>query len=110
MSGLRDRLLATVGQRRYLDETVEGIGPVRFQSLSERERSEFERIIDAKPEESRAYLLTRTLVDGEGKRVFADDELSLILELDAAVSTVLGGIAMKHISPSAVDLGDEVKN
>lgn len=110
MSGARDSILATVGRRRYLEDNVEGIGPVRFQSFSERERSEFERIIDTKPEESRAYLLVKTLVDAEGKRLFADNETSLILELDAAVTTTLGAIALGHISPSAIDLGDSIKN
>lgn len=107
---LRDSLLATVGRRRYAEHEIEGLGLVRVQSLTERERSEFERLADTKPEEARAFLITRALVDEEGRRLLSDTDVANVLEMDSAVTIAIGALVLRHSMPRALPIEDEIKN
>lgn len=95
--------------RRYKDVPLSDGGIVRLQSLTDLERMEWNQELfdtDGKPIVERwkyqtAKLLVRVIVDGEGKRVFADHEWESILDMDSLDTDVLGDEARKHIG--AVD-------
>lgn len=110
MSSLRDNLLSTVGRRRYAEHEIDGVGRVRLQSITEKERSEFERLADTKPDEARAYLIVRSLVDADGLRVFADEDVKTVQEMDSAVTIALGSFVLRHTMPGALPIEDAIKN
>ena len=95
--------------RRYKDVLLSDGGIVRLQSLTDLERMEWNQELfdsDGKPVVERwkyqtAKLLVRVIVDGEGKRVFADHEWESILDMDSLDTDLLGDESRKHIG--AVD-------
>jgi tRNA A37 N6-isopentenylltransferase MiaA len=89
---LRDRLVESI-RRRYLEVEIDGLGTVRLQSLSE---GDYSRVEDAKPEDRRPLLVARTLVDSAGDRLFADEDVDTISEMDFAVVHAIAERAMLH--------------
>lgn len=99
----RDGLLRPL-ERRYRDVVLPGGLTARLQSLSERERSEWDAgNEDAKgnwspprAKEGRRRLLTMALVDGEGKRLLDPLDVQALEELDAVTMRVLWEAAVEH--------------
>lgn len=91
----RDELSRFCGVRRYAEAPVPGLGTFRLQSLTEGERA---AIYAASASDGKLYarLLVATLVDEEGRRLFADEQLDAVLALDTAVSIPLSEAAEAH--------------
>ncbi len=87
--------------RRYTTVKVDGL-EFTFQSLSEAEKSNFEKQVLNKDgnvkDNSRRLLLIATLVDGETHKPLLDDyDIGELGELDGAVTSQLFDVAMAHV-------------
>lgn len=109
MAKTREDLLA-LAKRRYVE--VDGF---RLQSLTELELSNLQSLWTERYSKSktidmrmRRELIAVCLVDDEGKRLFQNDEVSLLGEIDASVVNHLYSEARKH---NRMDEGsDEVES
>lgn len=96
-------------ERRYKDVPLHDGSKVRLQSLTDLERMEWNQELfdeDGKPvaqnwKYQTAKLLVRTIVDGDGNRVFSDEDWELLLDIDSLDTDTLGDEAREHIG--AVD-------
>lgn len=109
MSGLETRS-ALLGKRsrRYLEVDITGLGPVRIQSLSERERAELEVKAMSDTSQFRANLIALTLVDEDGARLFADSDVDSILEVDSSLTGELAAHINEHCEVPRTE--ESVKN
>lgn len=96
MPSVRDKMLAS-RSRRYEQAHCEGLGWVRVQSLSELERAKVERAAGQDVTRLRATLIAMSVVDVEGHRLFSDDEVDAILDMDSRITLALSDIVMEHI-------------
>lgn len=108
MSDIRDRLLGSV-KRRYSTAEVAGLGLVRMQSLTELERAQIEQVASTDVTRMRAQLIALSLVDDEGHRLFADQEVETILKMDSRLTGELSTAVMLHVGRQDTT-EDEVKN
>ena len=101
MSAATKEKLFKCKSRRYTTVKVGGL-EFTFQSLSEAEKSNFEKQVLNKDgnvkDNSRRLLLIATLVDGETHKPLLDDyDLGELGELDGAVTSQLFDAAMSHV-------------
>ena len=94
----REQLLGLT-KRRYTDISC-GEMTFRLQSLTEAEKSRFEKSIltskGAIKDDARRRLLIVTLVDSDGNRLLTDADMRKLSELDGKVSQKLAAAAMEH--------------
>jgi hypothetical protein len=114
----KEQLLSFGRNRRFLEEDVPGLGRVRFRSLTERERSEYELSIytsTGKPSpermlSARLRLLAATLCDHEGNLLFGSgDELLQVAGNDGRGWNDLYELAAKHVGIKSGETEDLVK-
>ena len=77
-------------------------------SMSERQRAYCEKITRKNPEHLNAALIVQTLCDEDGNRLFSDEELDVVLELDSRYTAILAEAAADHCS--GADLEAVIKN
>ena len=88
-------------RRRFITKEVAGL-TFCFQSLTEAEKSRFEKTVLNKSgnvkDDSRRRLLVATLVDEKSKEpLLTDDDLSELGQLDGALTSQLFDVAMRHV-------------
>lgn len=114
----REQLLGMT-KRRYMEVAPQGGGAVfRIQSLTERERSEFELAILAGKKsvgqdamlEARRRLVALALVDGDGKPLLGPSDVGVLAEVDSVVMSELFDAVMVHCGFKKADVDDLVKN
>lgn len=112
----RDLLLKQCA-RRYDVAECDGF-EVRIQSLTEREKSQYEgetlnrkgvlqkdRLIDA-----RLRLIVLCAVDGDGKPLFTNADLPELMKLDSAITGAIHDKISKHLKSDPEDIEGLVKN
>jgi hypothetical protein len=108
----REQLLGLT-KRRYTDISC-GEMTFRLQSLTEAEKSRFEKSIltskGAIKDDARRRLLIVTLVDSDGNRLLTDADMRKLSELDGKVSQKLAAAAMEHTGFTESDMDDLEKN
>ena len=105
-NGYADKASILRCERRYRDvETPAGV--VRIRSFTARERGVIEQ---EKPEQMRARLVVLGVVDKEGNRIFADENLDAVLESDSAVVAAISDAIIDHIGISEADVEGIEKN
>ena len=104
---IRDALLASC-KRRYTEETIEGLGTVRLQSLTELERAKVEVAARDNASVLRGMLIAMSLVDDEGNRLFGDGEVDTILAMDSRLTLRVSDVVLAHIGKDKTE--DAVKN
>lgn len=107
-NNVRDRLLATC-KRRYSTATIDGIGEVRLQSLSELERAKVEVASKNDQFKLRALLIAVSLVDVDGNRLFSDDDVDSVLSMDSRITLRLSDAVLEHIGRDD-EAGSQLKN
>jgi hypothetical protein len=117
----KDKLLA-MAKRRYREVQLPdhlGSDVARIQSLTEREKSDYEASLfkpgSMKPirdmlASARRRLLILTLVDDQNERLLGDADEPSLLEMDGAVSSYLYDAATEHCGFQKGDVEDAVKN
>lgn len=115
----RDQLLSPTPKRRYREETLPVSGlKIRIQSLTERERSEFERsnlgkngqANVAKLETIRRRLAILCLVDQAGNRLLNADDVGNLANWDSADMEALSDACAAHLGMKPEDLESIAKN
>lgn len=115
----REELLRPAARRRYRDETLPISGlAVRIQSLTERERSEFERSNLGKNGQTNVARLTTVrrrlailcLVDQAGNRLLHDRDVDVLADWDSADMEALSDACVSHLGMKAEDLESIAKN
>ena len=101
----REQLL-TCTKRRYMICQTRGGQRVRLQSLSDRERSEYEAdylyqdrtdaAAQERVKEGRRRLIVLCAVDAEGRRVFSDPDVAAMEEVDGAETSDIYDDAWQH--------------
>ena len=96
----REKLFSCT-RRRFVTKEVAGL-TFCFQSLTEAEKSRFEKTVLNKSvnvkDDSRRRLLVATLVDEKSKEpLLTDDDLSELGQLDGALTSQLFDVAMSHV-------------
>jgi len=99
--------------RRYTEVAIDGVR-YRFQSLNERERSEYDsRVVEKtgtidikKVAQQKRRLIVATLVDKDGTRMLTDKDLPALEELDGKLTSALYDAAAEHCG-IAKGKGDE---
>lgn len=121
MTTARDALLAR-NKRRYMDSAVDIDGTrVRWQNLSELEKSAFEAVAQspdkAKARSARVNLRLRVIiacaVDAAGNRLFCDADLPSMQGIDGDTVQALAEEAMAHVGWTEADaenMEDVIKN
>lgn len=107
-SDIRDKLLGSV-KRRYSTADIAGLGQVRMQSLTELERAQIEQVATTDVTRMRAHLIALSLVDDDGNRLFADQEVETILKMDSRLTGDLSTAVMLHVGRQDAT-EDAVKN
>ena len=72
-------------KRRYANLDVPGVGMIRVQSMTERERAAIEQAIIKGDTAGtmRARVLAACMVDEDGRKIWGDHELETISEMDS---------------------------
>ncbi len=101
---IRETLLAAP-QRRYHEETIDGVGPIRCQSLSAAEASQLEASYvgdsgfdPAKFAKRKPLVIALSLVDDAGNREFSDEDIEDIAQQDAAIIDAIYEVCERHIN------------
>lgn len=94
--------------RRQADVEISGVGIVRLQSLTEKERAQILAKGTESPETVDARVIAATVIDERGYRIWSDDQLDQILSLDASVTMELRSAIDKHIAGRTIE--DHGKN
>lgn len=83
--------------RRFRTFEVPGLGTLRVQSLTERERSIVESLIAGDHKLIKSALVQASLVDDDGSRVYGDgpEDLAEIQSLDSSIVDRIAGEAMR---------------
>ena len=107
----REEFTRTLSGRRFAVLTLPVSGlTVRLQSLTERERSEFESLpfdddneLDHDQLKAQGReLVVRVLVDDQGVRMFKDDDAHLLEDLDGADIAAIVTTAREHVGLNRV--------
>ncbi len=112
----REAILAKA-KRRFKEFSFDG-ETYRMQSLTERERSQYELqlqdkkggVTNSSVEKMRRLLVAKTLVDKDGQRLFSDEEESLLADVDGRMMAILYDQAWKHCGYDKDELEDHLKN
>jgi len=109
----REKLLAKTA-RRYVEVILDG-DTYRIQSLSEKERCDYELSLQDKKgkftaDKLRRMLLVKTLVDSNGARLLQDSDEALLREVDGRTIGVLYDRAKKHCGYDDDELEAITKN
>ena len=113
----KDLFLAKA-KRRYVEFQFEG-EVYRLQSMTERERAQYElqlqdkksgKATDASIEKMRRLFVAKTLVDHAGNRLFNDDEAEQLGEVDGRVMGLLYERAQKHCGYDSSEIEELAKN
>ena len=96
----REKLFSCT-RRRFVTKELAGL-TFCFQSLTEAEKSRFEKTVLNKSgnvkDDSRRRFLVATLVDEKSKEpLLTDDDLSELGQLDGALTSQLFDVAMSHV-------------
>ena len=105
--------LLELPKRRYRDVELPKYGQARIQSLTELERSMIELAIladEAAKVTLKARWVAAAVVDGEGRRIFADQDVPAIMEMDSAVINVLVDAIVDHANVTNDDREQLAKN
>lgn len=94
------KLILSFNQRRYTTCSIANVGEFRIQSLTERERSHMESL---DPCDFKAYLIQQCVVDADGQRVFSEDDLDRIKDVDSCVTNALVDCILEHLGVNALD-------
>lgn len=101
--------------RRYRDvELPDGV--CRLQSLTERERAEFELVVEKSQKDRetkrrlKAYLIAACLVDESGEKLFQPAEVDSLLSLDSLLTAKLFDACVEHCGFSKEDRDNVEKN
>jgi hypothetical protein len=115
----RDALIQLC-QRRYAEIELSDVGVVvRIQSLSEKEKSDYETVLISKNgrgilkdrlADATRRLIALCVVDENDKRVFTDNDLSVISSMDAAVASRIYDACQEHCGFNRGDIEGAVKN
>lgn len=106
-------------QRRYKMVPLPGGDLARIQSLTEREKSEYEcsvlssrsgRAIRSRMASATRALIILCLVDGNGNRLLGDEDHDKLSQVDGAVTAAIYTAASEHCGFSADDIESLVKN
>lgn len=97
MGLLTKESLAQTAERRYTEVPILGCGTARFQSLTASEMRDFENFFNDRKGDPimgrvrriKEVLVARSLVDGQGKRVFTDEDALNGMEMDGAARSKL---------------------
>lgn len=98
-------LFAKGKARRFGTYPVPGLGTVRVQSLSERERAGIERAVQGGSSLYRPHMIALAVVDDEGRRVFTDDDVTDLAEVDSRLVLALAEVVATHVGP--IELTEE---
>lgn len=81
----------------------------RLRSITEAERQYYRRVLceEETPERNQLALVAFTAVDSDGALLFQPDDVSLLEQLDSAVTTRLYQAALEHCT---FESGDELGN
>lgn len=115
-----DQLQAAAGRRRY-GETILPVGGlrVRFQSWKEAELASYDTEVMSRTgrelrkdrvEDATRRFLVRSLVDGNGNRLYRDDQADLLKEWDTANTQHLYEQVRQFVGLDRDHIGDLVKN
>ena len=115
----RDQLVALC-QRRYIEiEIPEANLNVRLQSLSEKEKSDYETkliskngrgILKDRLADATRRLICLCVVDENGNRLFQDSDLDVIANMDSFVSSRIYEACQEHCGFNKTDIETAVKN
>ena len=117
-NGFADRAsLLGAKARRYTEAEILG-KKYRFQSLNEREKSEYDarpldksgNIDQKKVSQQKRRLIVATLVDGAGTRILTDADLPLLEEIDGAITGALYDAAHAHCGIGKDGVAEQQKN
>lgn len=120
----RDQLLsATTAKRRYRTVILPAAGlAVRIQSLTEGELSEYQssalrfgsdgnpKVVRARLLDANCRLIALCVVDGDGRRLFTDEDFILIRQWDAKDAQLLYQACAIHCGINTGDIEELVKN
>lgn len=105
--------LFAFSSRRYRTEKIGGL-EFTFQSLTEAEKSNFEKNVlnkaGAVRDDSRRRLLVATLVDADKKPLLSSSDIDSLGDLDGAVTARLFEVAMSHTGFSEDEIESLEKN
>lgn len=112
----RNELLTPV--RRMYQNVETPIGTVRIQSVSERERSQFEQdTLDRNGRVTKRGMMTvkprliiMCAVDGDGQKIFTSADIEGLMELDSITSNLIADACQKLCGITETDLEDLEKN
>jgi hypothetical protein len=105
-------------KRRYVEVLYDG-ECYRLQSLTERERAQYElqlqdkklgRATDASIEKMRRLFVAKTLVDEAGSRLFSDEESEQLGEVDGRIMGLLYERAQRHCGYDSKEIEELAKN
>lgn len=116
----RDSLLSKRHQRRYAEETVDG-QVFRLRSLNALESNTIQaRVLVEDDEDDRVReiatvncrLIAQCVVDGNNDRIFTDEDIDSLAELDSAFIERLAKACRKHtdFDPGAVEKAEKNSN
>lgn len=107
-------------KRRYVEvEIPELEATVRIQSLSEKEKSDYETrliskngrgILKDRLADATRRLIALCVVDQNGSRLFSNNDLSVIAEMDSFVSSRIYEACQEHCGFNKQDIETAVKN
>lgn len=114
----REQLLGATA-RRYIQFPVPGLsGEVRIQSLTEKEKAEWEAstldkngvVSKDKLKASRRKLVAMVVVDAEGKLVLTDDDVKALEAIDGNITNAIQFQAQAHCGIGSATLEEARKN
>lgn len=113
----REQLLGAT-KRRYRLVNVPDLGEFRIQSLTERERSNYEAslldrkggVVKDRMLSSRRRLIALTLVDDVGNRLLGEADVDKLEDLDSGVTVLLWEAARDHCGFTDQDIEEAVGN
>jgi hypothetical protein len=109
MTTVREKILAQ-NKRRYRDVAVNGIGCVRIQSLTELERRQIAAHNAELPEPSAIIMLLYCAVDEDGNRLFCEEDLPALEEVDLRLLSQCNAEIAEHVFGEVEAQEDAVKN
>ncbi len=104
--------------RRFATVPIEGVGKVRFRSLTELERSRMEasirdkrgQVSGSKMLDLKCRMIVETVVDDNGNPVYSNSDIERIRQQDSKITNAIAEAAQAHVGISDEDLEDLEKN
>ena len=110
----REQLLSKT-QRRYVELKI-GDDTFRLQSLTEKERTDYELALQDKKtgkisfDKTRRMLIARVLVDEHGNRLLTDADVDALQSVDGRITGMLFSEAQKHCGYDDDEIENLTKN